>query len=975
VLCFRCGSHNPDGSEFCQHCGQNLLSVEKLAASEKSGGKVVLPQPKSEGSELKPGQFLAERYQVKSLLGAGPSGVVWRARDMEIEVDVAVKVFHSNLLQTREERNHFQSVIRGVRAIQHQNLVRIYGEEQDNDRCFVVMQLLEGLSLRKIISLRVDKKQVFQPAEIEPIFAHLCQALEKIHETSMHGNLKPENIIILPDILKVTDLGLFEGLPRKPFLAAQKAASRGGIYLAPEVQEGEGKASPAVDIYSLGVILCEMLTGKVYEGPATSLPEMAGETARWQKMLVRALNENPERRQSTVQEFFDDLREAAGSAGPARKASGGASRSVEKPKTAEAKSVRVAARAPQPEYPPTVVDARTAAGEKPSSQLPDSPIPVSEEQIIEDIVESSSEGQADLPVSDEQILQEAEDMDQFLPEEASEPGEETAGEGEEEFTEGETVTEPGPPPAMLKNMEARVARPITPMAAQAPAPAPKVAVAPKSQPAIPAQQALSTKPPVPTAPAGASYGPFSQPPFPPSFVTQPPVPKPIGWAVYIFLAGVLIIVGVGVYFLIDYLRAQAELARAQAQAALLQRQPAQPPPVAVVEPKAEEKPLPTPAEPMASQAGAQPSQPAQPVVQPAAAQTATPSEPLKTPEAEKAATQAEVVAEPAQALGKPPATMAALIAATEKNEEAKTETRRREVKRQVRPAPTAAKQEEKKAVEVAQEAPAPVQKASAALPPVEEPPDTTAQPAPKAVAPAPAAPQPATPAPAPAAVVTASPVPPAAEAPATPKEEKKDSQVAAASPKCPAGMVFIPAGKASIGSSADDPMRNFGELKLQTVEVNAFCIDLFEYPNAKGKKPTVGVSFNDAKNLCKKRGKRLCSEVEWEYACKGAGNRRYPYGNQYSAESCNTKDAQGNDRPLAESGSFSACRSPFGVWDMSGNLSEWTDTPFAPGAPAMTFKGGSSLRPDWATRCAARSSGQPGMRKEDLGFRCCAEPK
>jgi formylglycine-generating enzyme required for sulfatase activity len=182
--------------------------------------------------------------------------------------------------------------------------------------------------------------------------------------------------------------------------------------------------------------------------------------------------------------------------------------------------------------------------------------------------------------------------------------------------------------------------------------------------------------------------------------------------------------------------------------------------------------------------------------------------------------------------------------------------------------------------------------------------------------------------------------------------EKKDAG------SCPRGMIYIPGGTAWIGSAPNDPMRNFGELTLHKEEVQPFCIDRYEYPNAPGREPRTGVTWGMARRLCRKRG-----------------NRRFPYGNTWNAERCNTEDAAGNDRSVGAAGAFKGCRSPFGVRDMSGNVSEWTATRYKSGAAARTHKGGSATRPNWASRCATRSSLSPGARKDDLGFRCCTEPK
>jgi formylglycine-generating enzyme required for sulfatase activity len=207
---------------------------------------------------------------------------------------------------------------------------------------------------------------------------------------------------------------------------------------------------------------------------------------------------------------------------------------------------------------------------------------------------------------------------------------------------------------------------------------------------------------------------------------------------------------------------------------------------------------------------------------------------------------------------------------------------------------------------------------------------------------------------------------------------RKDPKVATAAVGeaggCPAGMRFVAAGAFKIGTPKDDPMMGFDEKPLRSLDVAAYCIDMYEYPNRRGAAPSVNISWSDAKRVCESKGKRLCSEDEWEKACKGSGNSRFPYGNQFDANACNTQDETGEDRVLSVSGRFGRCHSSYGVADMSGNVAEWTSTPYA-GNADMTQKGGSFGRPDYAARCSARKNAPPGARSQEVGFRCCGAPQ
>jgi formylglycine-generating enzyme required for sulfatase activity len=172
----------------------------------------------------------------------------------------------------------------------------------------------------------------------------------------------------------------------------------------------------------------------------------------------------------------------------------------------------------------------------------------------------------------------------------------------------------------------------------------------------------------------------------------------------------------------------------------------------------------------------------------------------------------------------------------------------------------------------------------------------------------------------------------------------------------------------------DTPTPGLDELPLSVRQVPTFCIDEFEFPNQAGQLPLVNVSWNEAKDRCHDAGKRLCTEEEWEKACKGPGNARFPYGSAFDAEKCNTADTQGKDRELAASGHFAACRSGYGVADLSGNVAEWTDSHYG-NSLDQTLKGGSFERSEYAAGCAGRKNGGPDSRAVSVGFRCCTGVK
>jgi hypothetical protein len=148
--------------------------------------------------------------------------------------------------------------------------------------------------------------------------------------------------------------------------------------------------------------------------------------------------------------------------------------------------------------------------------------------------------------------------------------------------------------------------------------------------------------------------------------------------------------------------------------------------------------------------------------------------------------------------------------------------------------------------------------------------------------------------------------------------------------------------------------------KLVSSGGKPFCVDLYEYPGG-NTIPRTDVTYAEAGRICAARGERLCTDNEWERACRGKGSASYPYGHTFDATRCNTKGGE-----VAPAGSFSGCKSAVGAYDMSGNVAEWT--------ASATQRGGSSIQGAKETRCSAGVRNGPESGGVYVGFRCCAEP-
>jgi hypothetical protein len=193
-----------------------------------------------------------------------------------------------------------------------------------------------------------------------------------------------------------------------------------------------------------------------------------------------------------------------------------------------------------------------------------------------------------------------------------------------------------------------------------------------------------------------------------------------------------------------------------------------------------------------------------------------------------------------------------------------------------------------------------------------------------------------------------------------------------AAPKPRPGMVWIPKGALIAGTPPGVvPRVADTEMAGEQVVLEGFFIDIYPHPNEPGALPTTNVTADEAAGLCNAQGKRLCSELELERACKGPDNTIYPYGDEYRRDPC----GPGADGRVVPNGFHDACRSAFGVQDTHGSVWVWTSSPWGRGTEGLvTIRGGNSSRGELAGRCANGRGARPDARRVDLGVRCCAGP-
>jgi serine/threonine protein kinase len=204
--------------------------------------------------------ILGERYKLSIQIGSGGMANVYRARDLNLERDVAVKILREDLISDPSFRARFHQEARSAANLVHPNIVTIYDFGHDAHRYYIVMEIVEGMDLKTLIR-RSGHLTIDQALEI---IIQVCKGVGYAHRAGLvHCDLKPQNILISPDTrAKITDFGISQALASIDPDERTDIVWGSPKYFAPEQAAGN-PPSPSSDVYALGVILFEMITGKL----------------------------------------------------------------------------------------------------------------------------------------------------------------------------------------------------------------------------------------------------------------------------------------------------------------------------------------------------------------------------------------------------------------------------------------------------------------------------------------------------------------------------------------------------------------------------------------------------------------------------------------------------------------------------------------------------------------------------------------
>lgn len=209
------------------------------------------------------GQRVFSRYRLKMLVGKGASGIVWRARDEELETDIALKFLAEDFLYDASALADLKRETRRGMALAHPGIVRIFGFFQDGNQAAIAMEYVEGNTVAGLQSSRRDK--IFEVHEITEWTRQLCAALHYAHTEAqlVHRDLKPGNLLIDDrGRIKIADFGIAAGINDAHTRVVGSAEARGTLaYMSPQQLLGQ-HACVAHDVYSVGATLYELLTGR-----------------------------------------------------------------------------------------------------------------------------------------------------------------------------------------------------------------------------------------------------------------------------------------------------------------------------------------------------------------------------------------------------------------------------------------------------------------------------------------------------------------------------------------------------------------------------------------------------------------------------------------------------------------------------------------------------------------------------------------
>jgi WD40 repeat protein len=300
-----------DPQELCRGSRELLEPLREAIGEYELLGRALAPRSEEESSRLV-GQLLGNRYRIRSLLGRGGMGEVWRAVDLKLRVEVALKALRAPRLSDERALESLRREVRAAREVISPNVCRVFDLIELDGQELVSMEYIDGVTLLDILKMRAP----LDLTEAREIAVQFLAGLEAIHEAGLvHRDVKPENLMMTRSgRVVLMDLGVAKGLTEgKTGTVAGTPA-----YMAPEQARGEGPDARA-DVFSAGVVLAEMIAPSglgsfqkrqaIWQGIHSEPPQVPDSS--WAPVIRKAVARIPEQRYSGAAALARALEEVA----------------------------------------------------------------------------------------------------------------------------------------------------------------------------------------------------------------------------------------------------------------------------------------------------------------------------------------------------------------------------------------------------------------------------------------------------------------------------------------------------------------------------------------------------------------------------------------------------------------------------------------------------------------------------------------
>ncbi|HQH52695.1 MAG TPA: bifunctional serine/threonine-protein kinase/formylglycine-generating enzyme family protein [Candidatus Hydrogenedentes bacterium] len=298
--CPKCGATFPLGHQMCVHCGTRLPGSQPGTGPGQGGAK-------DAKWYFRPGQVVASRYTVINMIGRGGMGCIYKVHDNTLEEDVALKTLLPRFTNDQHVVDRFFNEARIARQLSHPNIVRVHDIGMAGTVVYISMEYVRGRSLREWLD-SIPAGQCMPIAYALRLMIQLSAALEFAHKFTVHRDLKPENVMITErGQVKLMDFGISKLRSNVQLTSAQMVMGT-PKYMSPEQLKDSSKVDHRTDIYALGAMLYEVLTGNVPTGLAQRPSQIRNETPPELDAIVsRCLALDPNDRYQSAVELRGEL--------------------------------------------------------------------------------------------------------------------------------------------------------------------------------------------------------------------------------------------------------------------------------------------------------------------------------------------------------------------------------------------------------------------------------------------------------------------------------------------------------------------------------------------------------------------------------------------------------------------------------------------------------------------------------------------